>query len=112
MPHRHPLTTAKGERLFKHVTFEIVPPPEWKEHGLKIAPRVYRAEPHHGFTSAQIDQWLEKISESVEQQFSKWEFRLVQLGPNRFKFIYASDKPAPSGYPVMGKIPGPGGDQT
>lgn len=93
---RQPLRTAK-ERLWKHVRFDVEPSPEFKEHGLKLRPRIFRAAPHCGFTEAQMDEWIMQIADSLEKQFPNWEFRFVQLGANRFKFVYVGEKKATEG---------------
>jgi hypothetical protein len=48
----------------------------------------HHAQARRGWTEAQLDEMLAKVTDSVEQKYPTIEFRLVELAPNDFKFIY------------------------
>ena len=50
------------------------------------------AGPKRGWTADQLSEMMEKVADSVEQRYPTIEFRLVELAPNDFKFIYHGRK--------------------
>ena len=78
--------SASGERLWRDMRVTVCLPEQkdivWRNH----------AKARHGWTVEQLNEMLEKVADSVEQKFPSIEFRLVELAPNDFKFIYSGRK--------------------
>lgn len=79
---RRPRKSKSGEYLHRHLEIVVVYPT-----GVKTR-RKWRAGPHEGFSSEQIDSLIEKFVDHLEQQHPSWEFRLVERGPAKFSFVY------------------------
>jgi len=47
-----------------------------------------KAKPGTGYGAEQLDAMLDHAAASVEKQYPSVDFRLVELAPNDFKFIY------------------------
>jgi hypothetical protein len=65
------------------VIIKVIPPPPHKAQIHKI-----RAHPGHAYEESHIHDLLSVLADKVDTQFTKWEFRLVELAPNRFSFIF------------------------
>jgi hypothetical protein len=78
--------SVSGERLWREMRVTVVLPGQkdvvWRNH----------AKPKHGWSKADLDGMLDKVADSVEQRYPSIEFRLVELAPNDFKFIYHGKK--------------------
>ena len=78
--------SVSGERLWRDMRVTVCIPEQkdivWRNH----------AKARHGWTLEQLNEMLEKVADSVEQKFPSIEFRLVELAPNEFKFLYSGRK--------------------
>jgi hypothetical protein len=84
--HRGRQKIADGEKLYSDMRVSVIMPGQkdivWKHH----------AKPGMGWRADDINETLEKVADSVEKQYPSIEFRLVELAPNEFKFIYHGKK--------------------
>jgi hypothetical protein len=71
----------------KVVTVRVIPPAPFKAQTHRI-----KAHPGYHYEDSHVDDLLSIVADRVEQQFSKWEFRLVQLGPDKFNFVFSGEK--------------------
>jgi hypothetical protein len=76
--------STKGEVLFKRVELKVVPP-----EGHPVKKEIVHAGPGRCFTEKGIDAMLEHAAANVGKEFPHWDFRLVQVAPNAFNFVYA-----------------------
>jgi len=78
--------SKSGERLWRDMRVTVCIPEQkdivWRNH----------AKARHSWTVEQLNEMLEKVADSVEQKFPSIEFRLVELAPNDWKFIYHGRK--------------------
>jgi hypothetical protein len=72
-----------SEKIYKRVVIRIIAPPGAKDERI-----VQTAPPGHGYNSDTVLGILEQVADTLERQNPKLEFRLVELEPNRFNFIY------------------------
>ena len=80
--------SAGGERIWKRLTIRVIgPPPEDndKQQDFKWYPR---APAGRGYSEDDVQGVLEQCAMHLEKRFPVWEFRLVELGPDRFNFIF------------------------
>jgi hypothetical protein len=89
--------SAKGEPLHKRVTVKIIPPNDSKPYKW-----YWRAPAGQFYSPANIDEILEKVVEHLENKFPQWEFKLVELGPTSYNFVYAGERQIEA-TPDMGK---------
>jgi hypothetical protein len=75
-----------GERLWPDFRVRVVMP------GQKDIIWRSRAGPRRGYTLDGIQTMLEQVAEHLEKQFPSVEFRMVELEPNRFNFLYEGRK--------------------
>ena len=67
--------------------------PCWKKVELKIIiaefeqTKHFHAKPNMAYTSNDIDQMLLIFADQIEKTYPQIEFRMVQIGPNKFNFI-------------------------
>lgn len=75
-----------GQRIWKRVTVRVV----LKDgDGFTWRPT---AGPRKGYTSENIQEVLEKCSEHLEKKYPNCDFRLIELEPNRFNLVFASER--------------------
>lgn len=96
----------EGRLLYKRVTFLMEFP---LAKGVKLMRRVFIAEKGKFFHGEGISQLLDQIAGDIEARFPLFEYRLVELEPNRFKFVFAGIKTP--GNP-LGQTSGPGDSQA
>jgi len=80
--------TTAGQRLYKRVTIRVIGPPAEdndKQQDFKWYPR---APAGRGYSESDIQGMLEQCATHLEKRFPVWEFRLVELGPDRFNFVF------------------------
>lgn len=79
--------SAKGERLWRDWRVRVVIPGQkdiiWHD-------RIKQAR--HGWTADQLDAMMEQVADHLEKRFPTIEFRLVELAPNAWNFVYAGRK--------------------
>jgi len=75
---------VKAEKGWKRVEFRLIAPGvDRRWHYSAPATRLY--------TEKSIETILWEVSDKLAKQFPQWELRLVQIGPNRFNFVYDRD---------------------
>jgi len=74
-----------GTRGHKQIEFRVCGMPD----GVKDSHIVQHARPGRAFKDEVVDEALERMSQELEKKFPAWEFRLVELGPARFNFVWA-----------------------
>ena len=79
-------TSESGERLWKDYEIRVCLPDQkdliWKE----------KCPSGRGWDEAGLEQIIERAAAEAERRFPSIEFRVVELAPNRIKFIYAGRK--------------------
>ena len=83
------MRSKSGEKLYRNMTVRVIMP------GQKDVTWRARAKPGTGYGSEQLDEMLEHAVKRADQMFPSVEFRLVELAPNDFKFIYEGRKGMP-----------------
>jgi hypothetical protein len=78
-----------GEVLLKRITVRIIPSEECEPERI-----VQRAPANKGFTADGIEQILEAAEKYAEKRYPNADFRLVEIGPGAFNFIYAGERPS------------------
>jgi len=78
--------SASGERLWREMRVRVCIP------GMKDI--VWRSHPpaRRGYSAADLDKMLDQVAEHLEKRFPSIEFRMVELAPNMFNFIYEGKK--------------------
>jgi len=75
------MKNAKGEKLFKVIYVKAELPD-------RILPfKKFRAEAGRLYTEEGIDQILMEVTDWLDTYYPAFEFRMVQIAENRFKFI-------------------------
>lgn len=82
---------TNGERIWKRVIVRVVLP---DKKGFTWRPM---AGPRKGYTAENVQQVLEKCSESLEKKYPNFEFELIELEPNRFNMVYVGELAHTSG---------------
>jgi hypothetical protein len=79
-------TSESGERLWKDYEIRVCLPEQrdliWKE----------KCPSGRGWDESALEQIIERAAAEAERRFPSIEFRVVELAPNRIKFIYAGRK--------------------
>jgi hypothetical protein len=74
----------KAEKGWKRVEFRLIAPGvDRRWHYIAPAKELY--------TEKSLETMLWVASDELAKQFPQWELRLVQIGPNRFNFVYDRD---------------------
>jgi hypothetical protein len=84
------MKNKEGEMLHKRILIRIVPPAGMKGERITVA-----APPRAGYGMDAVLSVLEDVAEKLERQNPAMEFRLVELAPNRFNFVYAGLRSEP-----------------
>jgi uncharacterized protein YejL (UPF0352 family) len=97
--------SAKGEKLYKSLRIRIIGP------GMDRT-KIHKAAAQRGYTENDIDEALAELAGVLEKAYPGWDFRLVELGPASYNFIYAGPRKqdgiesaevvAPNGAPAAG----------
>ena len=69
------LRDKEHNRLFRRVEVRIVYPPDV----IPDKTDIYRAGPHQGFSSSNIDDLLMKTAERLDELYPYWHFELVEI---------------------------------
>ena len=87
--------SESGERLWKDYEIRVCLPEQrdllWKE----------KCPSGRGWDEAGLEQIIERAAAEAERRFPSIEFRVVELAPNRIKFIYAGRKESMSTISVV-----------
>jgi hypothetical protein len=85
--------TASGERLWKRITIRVIGPQPADSDDKRVDFKWYpRAPAGRGYSAADIQGILDQCVGYLEKKYPQWEFRLVELGPNRFNMVWAGDR--------------------
>lgn len=84
------MRSKDGVRIYRHLRIRIIAPAGEKGQRLCYTPPASR----NGYTEAKIAEILEQVADELETKNPRMEFRIVELAPDRFNFIYAGEKQA------------------
>lgn len=84
------MLNKSGDPLCKYVTVRIF----WPKNE-RSALRNYKAGPKQGINSEGVTHILEECSTFIEKKWPKDEYRLVELAPNRFNFVWECEREKP-----------------
>lgn len=85
------MRTAKGgEPAWKTLTVRVIP-----AEGHPRKRKVFRAPAGKLYVADGIDKLLDHVADYLEKRHPHWEFRLVELAPNVFNFVYVGLKEDP-----------------
>jgi len=82
---RHFIGEHKAE-AYKIIEIRIVGCPD----GVKDVHIRQRSKDGRAYGLDAIQEALERIATKLEAQYPAWDFNLVELGPNRFNFVWRS----------------------
>jgi hypothetical protein len=77
---RKPLCNAAGDTLWKHIEIKVMVQGKTQKHD-------FRAPVERGYSEKQIDETRERVVEYLDKRFPYFNFREVQVGPNKFNYI-------------------------
>ncbi len=81
-----------GERGFRRIYVDAVLPEGFAKKDISDK---YTAGPGRLFNESDVELAIEKMVEYLDGRFPHWNFRLVRVGRNRLKFIYAGLRAKP-----------------
>jgi hypothetical protein len=81
------LKSKSGEVLYKKIKLKIFYPGNQK-HVVKEL----RAPAGRGITESAIADWLKSFADGIEKAWPEHEYRLVELAPNSFNFVWQDYK--------------------
>lgn len=84
----------EGEVCSRRIVLKVLPAGEASIKKQKV---VVQAPAHRLFTEKSIDGTVESFAADLEKAYPNSEFRLVQIGPAEFNFIWAGEKNVGSG---------------
>lgn len=82
---------AEGAVCSRRIVLKVLPAGAADIKKQKV---VVQAPPHRLFTEASIDGAVENFGMDLEKAYPNSEFRLVQVGPAEFNFIWAGTRNA------------------
>ena len=81
------LKTVAGWSGYRKVTLKVFPP-----LGEKMRSVTHRAQPGRCYIPEEIEQMTDDLAEHLDKNFPDMEFRMVEVAPNAFNFVYAGKR--------------------
>lgn len=75
---------------WKFIEIKVVGMPD----GVKDSVIRQQARPGHAFGKEAVDEAVWRIANIVDQKYPAWEFKMVELAPNRFNFVWTGRRVA------------------